>query len=929
MTFSSIDMATVLDNIGHGVVMFDSKQCLAYWNQQYEDLMDYPKGFLKVGISQKEMTLPFAERGAFGPGDPEQLTDERVKLVWGNVQMMTSLEVGHGKFCNVHLQKTDSGCLVASYTDVTEQLHAEEALRLSEERYALIAAGSNDGLWDWNIRTNKLFISSRMEELLGYKADEIENDYSIFENARHPEDARKEQQAFETHLADQTPYEIDYRLRHKDGHYVWVSGKGQAVWDTDGTPLRMAGSLRDITDRKAAEAALQRSHETLEKNVAERTADLAKSEERLSLSLRSGAIGTFSWNIKDDSHFWDDRNHQIWGLTPDSGSSDHVIDFDNSIHPDDVELVREASRRTLEDDQTYDLEFRIVKPDGNIAHIHQAATLVRDSRGQPDTLIGVNHDISERNEIEQKLRDSETRFRSFYDVVPDMFVIAEMETLKFVDVNEGFCRLTGYSKDDAIGKSAAELNLFEVPQNRLSLLAELEENDRYENVAVSIKNRDGTIWPGIASASIIEIDNRRLVLASIKDISEIRRSQMEAIAANQAKSTFLSSMSHEFRTPLNAIFGFSQLLQSDDEHPLDEDQQHSLSYIIDNSQHMMRLIDDILDLSKIELNAVMLEVEDVSTAAVLDDCVATLALTTAARNIHIDIIKSRDRTSSIRADKQRLKQVLLNILSNAVKYNHDGGGISVRIEDPKDDMQRVEISDTGNGISKDKQHELFQPFKRLGAETSNIEGTGIGLFVCKGLIERMGGTIGVESEVGKGSTFWFTLPASKNNQENRIELTKSDPTSSADGTWIEQPRIKTEDSAAELNQLKTNDGTKKVLYIEDNPSSQQMMEKVFKRLSAFELAIAKDAETGLALAEQGALDLILLDINLPGMDGYEAITKLGEMPHISDVPVIGLSANAMPHDIEKAMQAGFTDYLTKPVSISVLLEVIKKNVLSK
>ncbi len=379
---------------------------------------------------------------------------------------------------------------------------------------------------------------------------------------------------------------------------------------------------------------------------------------------------------------------------------------------------------------------------------------------------------------------------------------------------------------------------------------------------------------------------------------QLRRARDQAEEASRAKSEFLSSMSHELRTPLNAILGFAQLLSTSQKHPLNERQQRQVEQIYKSGNHLLNLINEVLDLARIEAGHINLSIEHIRLADVLDDACSTLA--PIAEQHGIALRPSTAHCSAwVEADYTRLKQVLINLITNAIKYNRPQGSVRIdcRVER---DCARIRIADNGVGIAADKLDQLFQPFNRLGAENGSIEGTGVGLALTKKILEQMRGRIGVDSQEGVGSEFWFELPLA------------AAPQASDEGA-AESVAAPVETAAAASFQ---------VLYIEDNPANQRLLIELFEDLDGFALNCAHSAELGLELACSQRPDLILLDINLPGMNGYQAMAILARNPATQAIPVIALSANAMPADLRQAKAAGFADYLTKPLDIARLLAVL-------
>ncbi|HEX5804226.1 MAG TPA: ATP-binding protein [Azospira sp.] len=386
----------------------------------------------------------------------------------------------------------------------------------------------------------------------------------------------------------------------------------------------------------------------------------------------------------------------------------------------------------------------------------------------------------------------------------------------------------------------------------------------------------------------------------------LRASEKVAEAASRAKSDFLSGMSHELRTPMNSILGFTQLLESEPGAPLSESQQKFARQIMKAGSHLLALIDQILDLSRIEAGKLVLSLEPVQLRALLDESLPMIQHLAEKRQL-APIRVAVDELRVV-ADYGRLKQVMLNLLSNAIKYNRAGGSVSVTAAaaDERGDCVRIAVTDTGSGIPAERLGELFQPFSRLGVNSADVEGTGIGLVLTRRMVEAMGGTIGVDSAPGRGSTFWLTLPAAP----------AAHP-AAADGSAAERPP----DGSATAT-APADDASKTVLYIEDNPANMLLMEELIRRLPGVRLLCAHNGEIGIALAQQERPELIIMDINLPGMNGFDTLAALRRDPALAATPAIALSANARPSDIERGVAAGFKGYYTKPIQIDVFSRAI-------
>ncbi|KQV82652.1 histidine kinase [Massilia sp. Root351] len=377
---------------------------------------------------------------------------------------------------------------------------------------------------------------------------------------------------------------------------------------------------------------------------------------------------------------------------------------------------------------------------------------------------------------------------------------------------------------------------------------------------------------------------------------ELEQARATADKANRAKSEFLSSMSHELRTPLNAVLGFAQLMASE-KPPPPLRQQRSLDQIMKAGWYLLRLINEILDLAMIESGRVTMSRESMGLLDVLHDCHAMVAPLAEKRGITM-YFPEPDQALFVHADRTRVKQVMINLLSNAIKYNRHGGSVTVRCAS-MDGVVRVSVDDTGHGLTPAQLGQLFQPFNRLGQDESGEEGTGIGLVVTRQLIELMNGRIGVDSAPGVGTSFWIEMQASS---EPMLDV----------ATYVPPP--------AELPALSS--ALRTLLYVEDNPANLSLVEQLVARRTDLALLTAIDGSLGLQLARTCLPDVILMDINLPGISGFGCLKILQTEAATARIPVVALSANAVPRDIERGLQAGFFRYLTKPINVAEFMDTL-------
>ncbi|VVE55547.1 hybrid sensor histidine kinase/response regulator [Pandoraea terrae] len=500
-----------------------------------------------------------------------------------------------------------------------------------------------------------------------------------------------------------------------------------------------------------------------------------------------------------------------------------------------------------------------------------------------------------------EIDESERRFRSLIDAMPQMVWTANPEGgVEYY--NQPWVTYTGLTIEQTQGwgwEPAFHPDDLQPTIDRWS--SALERGCEFEIEFRLKRASDGVYrWFLARGLPAKDVDGNLVKwFGTCTDIEDQKQARAAAERANRAKSDFLSSMSHELRSPLNAILGFAQLMASDSPPPTPS-QRASIDQILRAGWHLLELINEVLDLAKIESGQVSLSPETVSLADAMRECESMVEPLAQQRGIRMGFPRF-EVPCFVRADRTRLKQILINLLSNAVKYNRERGTVEVMRGMRTPDRVRISVQDSGAGLSPEQLAQLFQPFNRLGQEAGPEEGTGIGLVVAKRLIELMGGAIGVESTVGAGSVFWIEMDSAPAPQ---IVAAGAEPAAPA--------KAPVEDGAS----------VHTLLYVEDNPANLKLVEQLIARRADMRLLTAATGRLGIELARAALPQVILMDIHLPDISGVEALKILRTDPATAHIPVIALSASAMPDDIKKGMKAGFFRYLTKPIKLDAFMDAL-------
>ena len=585
-----------------------------------------------------------------------------------------------------------------------------------------------------------------------------------------------------------------------------------------------------------------------------------------------------------------------------------------TITPGFDALAFKASRG-IED--IYELTY--IRKDGSRFPAVVSVTALRDAQGGiiGYLLIGTDNTArkqveAEQKQLDQRLRDQQFYTRSLIESNIDALMTTDPRGI-ITDVNKQMEALTGCTRDELIG--APFKNYFTDPEGAEAGIKRVLSESKVTDYELTARARDGKETVVSYNLTTFHDRDRKLqgVFATARDVTErkrfeqtlqennveLERAKAAAEKANLAKSNFLSSMSHELRSPLNAILGFAQLINSDSPPPTPA-QTASIDQILHAGWYLLQLINEILDLAQIESGRLALSLEPTLMAEVMLECQAMIEPQGQKRGIRMTFPQF-DIPYFVDADRTRLKQVLINLLSNAIKYNQANGTVVVDCTRIAPERIRVSVKDTGAGLPPDMMMQLFQPFNRLGQESSTEEGTGIGLVMSKRLVEMMGGVIGVESTVGLGSVFWFELNSAGAPQ---LVVDRAEPAANAPA------------------QVQRGAPLRTLLYVEDNPANLTLVEQLISRRPDMRLLSARDGNLGIQLARANQPEVILMDINLPGISGIEALKILRADQATAHIPVVALSANAMPRDIEKGLQAGFFRYLTKPIKVTEFMETL-------
>ena len=801
---------------------------------------------------------------------------------------------------------------ILTVRDISAFRAAQRAARDSEQRLAFALAAADIGHWETDLRSNVMHRSLGHDRCFGYTEPVSEWGYDTFLAHVDPADRERVDQCYQLALAGQADYDVEFRVTWSDGSLHWLWSKGRFYTDAAGQPLRAAGIQVDITERRRAEQVLR------------------DSEQQLRLALRGGDLGLWDRDAPTGQMRVNGRWKSMLGLDP-QGPTPSTEAWRALVHPDDLHKLERLMQAVMLDParDDFEIELRARHSQGHFVWILDKGSVVeRAPDGSALRVVGTHLDITARKQAEALLREREAvllqaqrlarvgswRWRSSdsqSDWSDEACRIFGVDRASFVASQENFLALVHPDDREAVVRARSEAlagtRPYDIEYRAITPAGEL----RHLHGRASVMRDEATGRPVAMLGTVLDITERVLAQQQLarhgeeleREVAE-RTRELEAArdaaeSANRAKSTFLSRMSHELRTPLNAVLGFSQLLEIDPAVRALPRVATQIGHIRSAGDHLLAMIDEVLDLARVESGKLLLTPEAVDVGALVRACFALVDPLARKHQITLQV-DGADAGHRVQADLARLRQVLVNLLTNAVKYNRPAGQVLVALSRHAERVE-VAVADTGVGLSAEQLARLYEPFNRLGAEATRVEGTGLGLVIAQQLVLALGGSLRVRSKPGQGAVFTLSLPVA--------------------GQGLAAPRQAP--ARADLPPGPASASPLRVLYVEDNPINAELVRQILAGRPGVQLEIAVDGPSGLEAARRLLPDLILLDIDLPGMSGFDVLRALRQESALAAVPCIAVSANAMDIEIGRALRAGFKRYLTKPFVLGELVFLVE------
>jgi|GEM_PF-423652 len=817
--------------------------------------------------------------------------------------------------------------------DITERNRMLEAVRVSEkqlrresERNRYLLQAATDGIHVVDDQGRIILANRAFADSLGYPAGgavglhvtDFDAVFSLEQLARNlPE-----------WLAREHPFTFETRHRRRNGEVFDVEVTACAV-TLDGRQMLFASS-RDITARKASEEALRKLNEQLEQRVAERTAELNRSEERLLMALEATHEGLWDWNLLTSKGYCSPAYYRLLGYEPVESGADMREHFSDLLHPEDRDRVLDQIGRAIQETGEFEIEFRMRTHEGDYRWIlSQGHVVEHGPQGEALRAVGTHTDITPRKQAELALAESHERLRKIAVRMPGFIYQYQLRpdgSSCFPYASDGILQLFRVTPEQ-VREDAAPLFAMLHPEDHADVVASIQESARtletwrcefrvryddgavrwlYGNSAPELLPDGSILWHGY----VYDISERKQAEEQIHELNthlerKVEERTAQLAAASAAKSQFLAHMSHEIRTPMNAVLGLTQLLAQE---PLTPGQAAMVRHIGEAGDSLLRILNDILDFSKIEAGQVRIETQPFTLSSLLHHIDSLMRPTATGKGLVLSINGPPCHQGTLVGDQVRLEQVLINLVGNAIKFTTKGTvdvAVIPRLDEGHKVRLRFTVRDTGLGLSPEAQARLFQPFSQGDASiTRRFGGTGLGLSISLRLVELMGGEMGVSSQEGQGSTFWFEVPFVRSKAEEAPEAAS--------------PLAVPETMGPQLTGLR-------VLAVDDNRINLVVLDKALKKEGA-QVTLAADGQQAvqILLAQPRGFDVVLMDIQMPVMDGLTATREIRRDPALRELPVIALTAGVLPEERQAALDAGMNGFLTKPLDLNQLRDTLAR-----
>jgi len=877
---SKENLSITLHSIGDGVISTDINGLIVQMNPVAEKLC----GWELTDALGKPLTEVFKIINA----ETRQTVADPVKKVLENGEIvgLANHTVLISKDCTEY-QIADSAApiknkedsisgVVLVFSDVTEKYASQKQIKENEERFDLAMKASSDGLFDWNLESNEIYYAPAWKKMLGYEDHELPNDFSVWEYTTEPEDVKKSWELQQKLISRQIDrFVLEFKMKHKDGHWVDILSRAEAIFNDQGKAIRIVGTHTDISERKQAEAVLRESEE-------HNKALLSAIPDMMFVFDKNGVFVDYYANknsaILTDANFFIGKN--IFDVLPPQIAELTISKLEQVFQSGELQVF---TYQLEIDHELKDFESRMV-----LCGKDKATAIVRD--------------ITERKQAEEALRESEERFKALHNASFGGISIHDKGII--LECNQGLVEMTGYSMNELIGMDGL---LLIAPDHREMVLNKIISGYEKPYEANGLR-KNGELFPMRLEARNVPYKGKNVRTVEFRDTTEQKQAELELITAklhaeesDRLKSAFLANMSHEIRTPMNGILGFAGLLKEPD--LTGEQQQEYIAIIEKSGARMLNIINDIVDISKIEAGLMKLDIKESNINEQIEYIYTFFKPEVEAKGMKLLFKNALPANEAIiKTDREKVYSILTNLVKNAIKYCKEGTieiGYSVEKRHGLSLLQFY-VKDTGIGIPKERQEAIFERF--IQADIMDVQarqGAGLGLAITKSYVEMLDGKIWVESEVGKGSTFFFTLPYhTEQNKENESKHEMS-----------------ISDNDLRFNQLK-------ILIVEDDESSSQLISITVRKFGKEIIYASNGIEAVEVSHSHPDIDLILMDIQMPELNGYEATRQIREFN--SKVIIIAQTAYALAGDREKAIEAGCNDYVSKPINKVELNSLIAK-----